>query len=72
MFGVFFCLSAFLGVRELLRRNVKACYQSTTQTSVNNLELVNGHNSKGDYAQSEDSADETQTDDTGVVGAVEL
>ena len=60
LFGVFFCLSAFLGVRELLRRNV------------NNLELVNGHNSKGDYAQSEDSADEAQTDDTGVVGAVEL
>ena len=73
LFGVFlvaFLVAVFfVFLPILLRRNVKACYQSTTQTSVNNLELVNGHNSKGDYAQSEDSADEAQTDDTGVVGA---
>ena len=64
LFGV--CVP-FLAAVELLRRKVKACYQSTIQTSVNNFELVDGHSSKGYYAQSEDS-----TDDTGVVGAVEL
>ena len=71
-FGAAFLAAVFFVLLLiLLCRNRKACNQSTTQTRLN-LELVNGHNSKGDYAQSEDSADEAQTDDTGVVGAVEL
>ena len=70
-FGAAFLAAVFFVLLLiLLCRNRKACNQSTTQTRLN-LELVNGHNSKGDYAQSEDSADEeyeAQTDDTGVVG----
>jgi len=70
LFGVFVALFVVCGTL-LLRQHSKAGHHSTTQNGVSSSELVNVHNSKVDYAQSNDSSEEEYEVETEGIGGVD-